>query len=168
MKYNKFKEAECKKGDESETKFKMIKISSWESLKTMKEYTKTLVKSNSQNLINFKNPQASHVEVLRKEASLKDLFVNNFNINFAPISYFEQREQNSLEKDEENHQDSSYRIRWENLTKLYENKILENERLAKLNTKKDKRIFELEQNLKKLLAYNTKLVIGYLTRKILI
>ena len=164
MKYNKYKDIPVGISDDKHKKF--IKTSSWESLQTMKKISKSLVKSNSQVSLPIRsifNPNASisQVEILRKNPSQKELSIfNNINVNLAlTIQPFKTKINNFDELNDLDITKEDYKIRFENLKKLYENKVLELNNVFKLSMQKDKKIFELEQNLNKLLLYNCKLVV---------
>ena len=144
---------------------KLVKNSSWESLQTIKKVTKSLVKSNSQinfNQKTFSNIQSNQLEIFRKNASLTEFKLFNLNFNIDVKKQESKKKYNAYEYNESNEDYSSeeidYKKKWESLRKTYEKKKLELERMVKLNQNKNKRIKELESNLKDLIKYNSKLV----------
>jgi hypothetical protein len=149
----------------AEPQKKLVKNSSWESLQTIKKATKSLVKSNSQinfHQKQFTNTHSNHFEILKKNASLTEFKVFNFNFNNDVNAQDSKRNKKDFTYIESNEDYSSeeldYKRKWKDLKKAFEKKSFELDYLNKSNNNKNKRINELESNLKDLIKYNSKLV----------
>ena len=159
MKYNK------NYGDNSIKK--ITKTSSWESLQIMKKLSKTLTKSSSQiiiplsNTINLKTSRPNEEQKFEKTRSMTEIKMMNIdlNVDLTIIRNNNNKEQSySVINEILADRNQDYKVKFENLIKLYESKIIELNKLNKVNCKKDKKIYELSHNLQKLLNYNSKLV----------
>jgi hypothetical protein len=148
-----------------ETQKKLVKNSSWESLQSIKKVTKSLVKSNSQinfHQKHFSNIHSNQLEILKKNSSLNEFKLFNLNLNID----FDVKEKTRNKKDynynESNEEYSSnemdYKLKWKALKKVFEKRSSELDHMIKLNFNKNKRISELDSNLKDLIKYNSKLV----------
>jgi hypothetical protein len=145
---------------------KLVKNSSWESLQTIKKVTKSLVKSNSQinfHQKHFTKTHSNQLEILKKNASLTEFKLFNLNFNIDVNGQETKRTKKEYNYNESNEEYSSeeldYKRKWESLKKDFEKKSSELEYMIKLNNNKNKRINELESNVRDLIKYNSKLVI---------